>query len=113
MRANLARRATANRCQRDSKSFANQYQSSKGYVGTPTMAVMASHCPHIQISVVDLNKRRVDAWNSDELPIFEPGLEGLLLMVVYRIVCFMDRCVFGAVQRFGFFVLLPLRVVIA
>ena len=40
------------------------------------MAVMASHCPHITIQVVDLNKRRVDAWNSDSLPIFEPGLEG-------------------------------------
>jgi hypothetical protein len=47
-----------------------------GYVGTPTMAVMASHCPDYQFSVVDLNKRRVDAWNSDSLPIYEPGLEG-------------------------------------
>merc|ERR1711916_243994 len=49
-----------------------------GYVGTPTMAILASHCPHIQVHVVDLNKRRVDAWNSEELPIYEPGLKEVI-----------------------------------
>lgn len=53
-----------------------------GYVGTPTMAVMASHCPQITFNVVDLNKRRVDAWNSDSLPIYEPGLEEVLRTVL-------------------------------
>ena len=46
-------------------------------VGGPHAAMMAKHCPEIKISVVDLNKRRVDAWNSAHLPIYEPGLEGL------------------------------------
>ncbi len=46
-----------------------------GYVGGPTMAVIASHCPQHKFSVVDINKERIKAWNSDQLPIFEPGLD--------------------------------------
>ncbi|EJU01609.1 UDP-glucose dehydrogenase [Dacryopinax primogenitus] len=48
-----------------------------GYVGGPTCAVIALKCPEIQVTIVDLNKARVDAWNSDDfdLPIYEPGLE--------------------------------------
>jgi UDPglucose 6-dehydrogenase len=46
-----------------------------GYVGGPTMAMIAYKCPHIKVIVVDINKARIDAWNSDTLPIFEPGLE--------------------------------------
>lgn len=46
-----------------------------GYVGGPTCAVIAAKCPHIQVTIVDLNKQRVDAWNSDNLPIYEPGLD--------------------------------------
>ncbi len=45
-----------------------------GYVGGPTMAVIALKCPEYRIDVVDINKERIDAWNSEELPIFEPGL---------------------------------------
>ncbi len=45
-----------------------------GYVGGPTMAVIAQHCPHHRIHVVDINQKRIDAWNSDQLPIYEPGL---------------------------------------
>ena len=48
-----------------------------GYVGGPTMAVIALKCPHIQVNVVDVNKDRIDAWNSNDLnnlPVFEPGL---------------------------------------
>ena len=48
-----------------------------GYVGGPTMAVIAQKCPHIKVTVVDINKSRIDAWNSEDiaqLPIFEPGL---------------------------------------
>lgn len=46
-----------------------------GYVGGPTMAVIADRCPHIQVTIVDINQKRIDAWNSDNLPIYEPGLD--------------------------------------
>ena len=38
------------------------------------MAMIAQKCPEITVSVVDLNEERIQAWNSDELPIYEPGL---------------------------------------
>ncbi|KAI8355614.1 UDP-glucose/GDP-mannose dehydrogenase family, NAD binding domain-containing protein [Choanephora cucurbitarum] len=46
-----------------------------GYVGGPTCAVIAYKCHHIKVTIVDLNQARIDAWNSDKLPIYEPGLE--------------------------------------
>jgi len=46
-----------------------------GYVGGPTMAVMALKCPDVKVTVCDLNERRIAAWNSDNLPIYEPGLQ--------------------------------------
>lgn len=46
-----------------------------GYVGGPTMAVIAANCPRIKVTVVDLSQRQIDAWNSENLPIYEPGLE--------------------------------------
>jgi UDPglucose 6-dehydrogenase len=46
-----------------------------GYVGGPTMAVIAKHCPEYQVVVVDINHDRINAWNSDQLPIYEPGLD--------------------------------------
>ena len=45
-----------------------------GYVGGPTMAMIAAKCPDIQVIVADMNEKRIEAWNSDELPIYEPGL---------------------------------------
>jgi len=45
-----------------------------GYVGGSTMAVMAKHCPNINVTVVDINRRRIDQWKSEHLPIYEPGL---------------------------------------
>src|SRR5690606_13610280 len=48
-----------------------------GYVGGPTMAVIAQKCPDIQVTVVDINAARIVAWNDSELnnlPIYEPGL---------------------------------------
>ncbi|CAM9130670.1 unnamed protein product [Heterosigma akashiwo] len=45
-----------------------------GYVGGPTMAVIAANCPDIKVTVVDLNQKQIDAWNTDDLPIYEPGL---------------------------------------
>ena len=49
-----------------------------GYVGGPTMAVIAQKCPEIQVNVVDINKQRIAEWNDenlDKLPIYEPGLK--------------------------------------
>jgi len=47
-----------------------------GYVGGPTMAVIALKCPEIKVTVVDLNAERIAAWNGplENLPIYEPGL---------------------------------------
>jgi UDPglucose 6-dehydrogenase len=45
-----------------------------GYVGGPTMAVIAKNCPQHRVVVVDINESRIAAWQSDDLPIFEPGL---------------------------------------
>ena len=52
-----------------------------GYVGGPTMAVIADKCPDIQVNVVDLNEDRIKRWNDenpDKLPIFEPGLSEII-----------------------------------
>lgn len=46
-----------------------------GYVGGPTMAMIAKQCPDIPVHVVDLNEARIKAWNSNRLPIYEPGLQ--------------------------------------
>lgn len=46
-----------------------------GYVGGPTMAMIALKAPKIEVRVVDMNERRIAAWNSDTLPIYEPGLD--------------------------------------
>ena len=48
-----------------------------GYVGGPTMAVIADRCPQVQVQVVDINQARIDAWNNTDfskLPVYEPGL---------------------------------------
>lgn len=48
-----------------------------GYVGGPTMSVIAQKCPEIKVTVVDINEERIAQWNSDDLddlPIYEPGL---------------------------------------
>ncbi len=46
-----------------------------GYVGGPTMAVIADKCPDYTVTVVDINEKRIAAWNSENLPIYEPGLD--------------------------------------
>jgi len=46
-----------------------------GYVGGPTMAVIADRCPDISVTVIDLNEARISAWNSEVLPVYEPGLD--------------------------------------
>jgi UDPglucose 6-dehydrogenase len=46
-----------------------------GYVGGSTMPVIASHCPEHRFVIVDINEARIAAWQSDQLPIYEPGLD--------------------------------------
>lgn len=49
-----------------------------GYVGGPTMSVIALKCPEYKITVVDINEERINQWNSATLPIYEPGLEDVV-----------------------------------
>ncbi len=51
-----------------------------GYVGGPTMAVIALKCPDIKITIVDVNPTKIKAWNGplSELPIYEPGLSDVI-----------------------------------
>ena len=52
-----------------------------GYVGGPTMAVIAKYCPNIQVNVVDINQQRISQWNKidlSDLPIYEPGLKHIV-----------------------------------
>ena len=52
-----------------------------GYVGGPTMTVMASKCPNLNFNVVDINEGRIASWNNKDLsklPIFETGLQELI-----------------------------------
>lgn len=54
-----------------------------GYVGGPTMAVIAEMCPEINVTVVDINKSKIDSWNGDinQLPVYEPGLKEIIKKV--------------------------------
>ena len=52
-----------------------------GFVGGPTMALMAKKCSNVIFNVVDINKQRIAAWNNKDLsklPIFEPGLKEII-----------------------------------
>lgn len=49
-----------------------------GYVGGPTMAMIAMKAPNIEVNVVDMNAARIAAWNSDTLPVYEPGLDDVV-----------------------------------
>jgi UDPglucose 6-dehydrogenase len=63
-----------------------------GYVGGPTMAVMALKNPGIRFHVVDVNAARIDAWLSDELPIYEPGLDEVVQQTAWQEPVFLDGC---------------------
>ena len=54
-----------------------------GYVGGPTMAVIAERCPEIKVTVVDQNPQKINAWNGDldTLPVYEPGLKEIIQQV--------------------------------
>ena len=52
-----------------------------GYVGGPTMAVIADNCPDLRIDIVDVNEERINDWNCvdfENLPVYEPGLKDIL-----------------------------------
>jgi len=49
-----------------------------GYVGGSTMPIVASHCPQHRFVIVDINEARIAAWQSDKLPIYEPGLDEIV-----------------------------------
>lgn len=49
-----------------------------GYVGGPSMAMIAYKCPDCRVTVVDVNSDRINAWNSAELPVYEPGLDKII-----------------------------------
>ena len=62
-----------------------------GYVGGPTMAVIAKNCPEIKVEVVDVNQERINAWNDNNLnnlPVFEPGLTDIVNKVRNKNLCF-------------------------
>ena len=48
------------------------------YVGGPSMCVLAAKSPHVDVTVVDINAARIDAWQGSELPVYEPGLQELV-----------------------------------
>lgn len=50
-----------------------------GYVGGSTMAMIAHKCPHYKVTVVDINPTRIAEWNSNNLPIYEPGLDSIVI----------------------------------
>ncbi len=52
-----------------------------GYVGGPTMAVIADKCPNLNVTVLDINQERINQWNNpnlDKLPVYEPGLKDVI-----------------------------------
>lgn len=63
-----------------------------GYVGGPTMAVIALHCPEIKITVVDIDSKKIDSWNGplDKLPVYEPGLSEIIKKVRGKNLFFSD-----------------------
>jgi UDPglucose 6-dehydrogenase len=64
-----------------------------GYVGGPTMAVIALKCPNINVTVVDMNKEKIQQWNGDleELPVYEPGLKDVVAKVRNKNLFFTDK----------------------
>ena len=73
-----------------------------GYVGGPTMAMIAKKCPDIDVMVVDINAERIAAWQTDELPIYEPGLLEVVQEARGEIYSFQRMLMMPSVQRILF-----------
>ncbi len=69
-----------------------------GYVGGPTMAMIALKCPDIRVNVVDMNAARIAAWNDGPLPIYEPGLDAVVQQARGRNL-FFSTDVIGAIKQ--------------
>ncbi|QDZ23481.1 UDP-glucose 6-dehydrogenase [Chloropicon primus] len=63
-----------------------------GYVGGPTMAMIAHKCEGVEVTVLDINEERIAAWNSDKLPIYEPGLEEVVSAARGKTLFFSTEC---------------------
>jgi len=62
------------------------------------MAVIAKMCPKIRVCVVDLSQKQIDAWNSDNLPIYEPGLYEVVQSAIGRNL-FFSTDISGEIQK--------------
>ena len=64
-----------------------------GYVGGPTMAVIALKCPKIKVNVVDVDFKKINTWNGplDKLPVFEPGLKSVINKTRNKNLFFSDK----------------------
>lgn len=69
-----------------------------GYVGGPTMSVIADRCPQYRVTVVDIDQERIRAWNSDRLPIYEPGLDEVVARARGRNL-FFSADIAGAIEQ--------------
>ena len=69
-----------------------------GYVGGPTMAMIARQCPEYRVIVADIDAERVRAWQSDRLPIYEPGLPELVKAALNRNLFFTTDIAGGIAQ---------------
>lgn len=67
-----------------------------GYVGGPSSVVLACKAPHVKVIVADLNHEQIRKWNSDKLPIYEPGLASMVAECRDRN-CFFTTDVDGAI----------------
>jgi UDPglucose 6-dehydrogenase len=64
-------------CKKEAMKIKNICCIGAGYVGGPTMAVIAQKCPKVQVTVVDINEQRIQLWNDpdvNKIPVYEPGL---------------------------------------
>ena len=69
-----------------------------GYVGGPTMAMIAAKCQQYKVTVVDINAEKIAAWKSDQLPIYEPGLPDVVKIALDRNL-FFSTDVIGAIHE--------------
>ena len=71
-----------------------------GYVGGPTMAVIALKCPHINVTVVDVDPQKIKSWNGqiENLPVYEPGLSDIIKKTKGRNL-FFSNDIKGAIEK--------------
>ena len=64
-----------------------------GFVGGPTMAVIALKCPEVRVTVLDSNEHKINLWNNsvDKLPVYEPGLSEIIAEVRRKELIFLNR----------------------